>query len=43
MKKENVRDWMTRDPLTIDPLVITHKYRLLWEMGIVRRRPGWRP
>jgi CBS domain-containing protein len=39
MKKENVRDWMTRDPLTIDPgLTVSGAYQLMKDSGI-RRLP----
>ena len=39
MKNEYVRDWMTRDPLTIDPgLAVSGAYRLMKESGI-RRLP----
>jgi CBS domain-containing protein len=39
MKKEFVRDWMTRDPLTIDPgLAVSGAYQLMKESGI-RRLP----
>ena len=39
MKHQYVRDWMTRDPLTIDPgLSVSGAYRLMKESGI-RRLP----
>jgi CBS domain-containing protein len=39
MKKEHVRDWMTPDPLTIDPgLSVSGAYQLMKESG-VRRLP----
>jgi acetoin utilization protein AcuB len=39
MKKEHVRDWMTPDPLTVDPgLSVSGAYRLMKECGI-RRLP----
>ena len=39
MKKEYVRDWMTRDPLTIDPdLAVSGAYQLMKDSGI-RRLP----
>ncbi len=39
MKNEYVRDWMTRDPLTIDPgLSVSGAYQLMKESGI-RRLP----
>jgi CBS domain-containing protein len=39
MKKEYVRDWMTRDPLTIDPdLTVSGAYQLMKDSGI-RRLP----
>jgi CBS domain-containing protein len=37
MKHQYVRDWMTRDPLTVDPgLSVSSAYRLMKESGIQR-------